>query len=300
MEINHLKFTLETKLFPIIGYPMGQSSASYAYNPLFAGNDIDEIMWPVEIKPGQLEDFLSSVKTLGIKHFCLTMPHKSPIIPLLDEVDEESRLFNSVNIVKIDESGRSIGTGMDGKGNLAAIERAGVDLKGKNVLILGSGSIVGVILLEFAKRGVKSVTLANRTIDKAERLKKVVEDYLSIDMEINCISFEKDAIDKASANCDFLMQATALGLKGYGQDYEYLGFLDYLRDDAIVMENIVNPPHTKFAKRALELGHKVIYGIDMMLGQVGEIFEFCYGFPPTEESMNNARNSVYQYFNFNP
>lgn len=43
------------------------------------------------------------------------MPHKTDIIPLLDECDEFSRIFNSVNHVKT-ENGRLIGKGMDGLG----------------------------------------------------------------------------------------------------------------------------------------------------------------------------------------
>lgn len=296
MAIEHLKFTLNTKMFPIIGCPMGQSSASYAYNPLFAANDIDEIMWPVEIPVGGLGDFMAAVKTLGIKHFCLTMPHKSPIIEHLDEVEEQSRLFNSVNIVKI-ENGKSIGVGMDGKGNMAAIRAAGVDVKGMHVMILGAGSIVGVILLELAKAGAAKVTLVNRSVEKAEKLVATVRKYT--DMAIDCLPFANDSLDKTAAECDFFMQSTALGLKGYPNDFEYLGFMDKLKPSAVVMENIVNPPLTKVAVKSRELGLKTIYGIDMMLGQIGEIFEFCYGYAPKPEHIDAARKSVYQFFNFN-
>lgn len=76
---KHLTFTMNTKLMPMIGCPMGQSSGSYGYNPLFEGNGIDEIMWPVEIPEGGLEDFVKAFKTLGMRHFTITMPHKAAI-----------------------------------------------------------------------------------------------------------------------------------------------------------------------------------------------------------------------------
>ena len=295
MIIKHLKFNMDTKLFPIIGCPMGQSSASYGYNPLFAGNEINEIMWPVEIPVGGLGDFMAAVKTLGMKHFCLTMPHKSSIIKYLDVVDEKSKIFSSVNIVKIDEDGKSIGAGMDGKGNMAAIRKAGIDINGMNVLIIGAGSIVGVILLEMAEAGVKKVTLVNRSLENAETLIKTVKKYT--EMEIECLVFNNENLDAAAAQCDFIMQSTPLGLFGFPQDYEYLGFMEKLKPEAVVMENIVNPPMTKFAERAKELNLNVIYGVDMMLGQLAEIFEFCYGYKPTEEHMQTAKKSVYGYFN---
>ncbi len=295
MVIEHLKFTLNTRLFPIIGCPMGQSSASYAYNPLFAANDIDEIMWPVEIPVGGLGDFMAAARILGIKHFCLTMPHKSPIIQHLDEVEEQSRIFNSVNIVKF-ENGKFIGAGMDGKGNMAAIRAAGVDVRGMHIMILGAGSIVGVILLELARAGARKVTLINRSVAKAETLVKTVRQYT--DMNIACLPFTNDNLDTIAAECDFFMQSTPLGLAGFPEDFTYLGFMDKLRPDAVVMENIVNPPLTKVSVKARERGLKIIFGIDMMLGQIGQIFEFCYGFAPKPEHIEAARKSVYQFFKF--
>lgn len=296
MKIEHLSFTMNTKLCPIIGCPMGQSSASYGYNPLFAGNNIDELMFPVEIPAGGLGDFMAAFKTLGMKHFTLTMPHKAAIIPYLDEVDEHSKIFNSVNAVRVDENGRTIGCGFDGKGNMAAIKKAGVDVRGMDVAIIGAGSIVGVILLQMAEHGAKKVTLLNRTAERAQKLIDTVHEHTS--MEIEFLPLTNENLDLAASRCDFLMQATPQGLYGFPQDYEYLGFIDKLRPDAIVMENIVNPPMTKFATKAKENGHKLIYGVDMMLGQLAEIFEFFYGFAPSEESVEEAKKSVYRYFGF--
>lgn len=287
---------MNTKLFPIIGCPMGQSSASYAYNPLFAANNIDEIMWPVEVPVGGLGDFVAAFKTMGMKHFCLTMPHKSAIIPYLDEVAPESRIFNSVNIVKVDENGKLVGVGMDGKGNMEAIRRAGVSVKGMHVFILGAGSIVGAILLQLAKEGARKVTLVNRSLERAQKLVETVHKYT--DLEIECFPFTNENLDRIAGECDFFMQATPLGLFGYPEDHEHLGFIDKLRPDAVVMENIVNPPMTRLAQRAKQRNLKLIYGIDMMMGQLSEIFEFCYGFKPADEHLEASKKSVYQYFNF--
>jgi shikimate dehydrogenase len=296
MTIEQLGFTTDTKLFPIIGCPMGQSSASYAYNPLFSANGIDEIMWPVEIPVGGLGDFMAAARTLGIRHFCLTMPHKAPIIQYLDEVDGQSRIFNSVNVVKM-ENGKSIGAGMDGKGNIAAIKAAGVDVGGMHIAIIGAGSIVGVILLELAREGAGKVTLINRSAEKAHALVRTVREYT--DMAIECIPFTDDNLDNVAGKCDFLMQSTPLGLAGYPHDFSCLDFMDRLGPHAVVMENIVNPPMTRVAARARERGLRIIYGMDMMLGQIGKIFEFCYGFAPKPEHIESARRSVRRFFNFN-
>ena len=291
---KHLSFTMNTKLFPMIGCPMGQSSGSYGYNPLFEGNGIDEIMWPVEIPEGGLEDFVKAFKTLGMRHFTITMPHKAAITPYLDIVDEHSRIFNSVNAVKVEPDGKLHGAGFDGKGNMAAIINAGVDVKGMDVAIIGAGSIVGVILLTMAEHGARKVTLINRTEARAKYLIDVVHEHTK--MEIEYLPYTNENLDLAASRCDFLMQATPQGLFGFPADYEYLGFLDKLKPEAVVMENIVNPPMTKFAAKAKENGHKMIYGVDMMIGQLAEIFEFCFGFKPSPESVEKSKKNVYEYF----
>ncbi|HIR92620.1 MAG TPA: saccharopine dehydrogenase NADP-binding domain-containing protein [Candidatus Egerieimonas intestinavium] len=291
---RHLSFTMNTKLFPMIGCPMGQSSGSYGYNPLFEGNGIDEIMWPVEIPEGGLGDFVKAFKTLGMRHFTITMPHKSAIIPYLDVVEEHSRIFNSVNAVRVDEDGKLHGAGFDGKGNMAAILGAGVDVKGMHVTIIGAGSIVGVILLCMAEHKAAKVTLINRSADRAQKLIDTVRQHTS--MEIEYLPYTTENLDRAAAQTDLLMQATPQGLFGFPADYEYLGFIDKLKPEAVVMENIVNPPLTKFAARAKANGHKMIYGVDMMLGQLNEIFEFCFGFRPSAESVEKSRENVYRYF----
>jgi Shikimate 5-dehydrogenase len=294
MIIDQLKFNMDTKLYPIVGHPMGQSSASFAYNPFFVHNGINEIMWPVDILPGKIGDFLAAAKVFGIRHIGLTMPHKSAVIPFLDDVDEKSRIFNSVNTIRIDEDGTTHGIGMDGRGCMAAIRQAGVDVKDMHVSILGSGSIVGVILLELANAGAKKATLVNRSPERSKSLVDTVNKYTA--MGIECLPQDAAGYDKAAAECDFLLQATPLGMFGYPEDYRYLGFMDKLKLDAVFMETIVNPHSTSITKKAEEKGLTVIYGIDMMLCQIGEIFEFAFGFPPKEGSFELAKKSVYGYF----
>lgn len=308
---KHLTFTMNTKLCPMLGGSMKQSSGSYGYNPLFEGNQIDEIMWPVEITASPDDSyevlvqkagtFIEAFKTFKMRHFTITAPFKTAIIEHLDIVDDESRLFKSVNAVRVEPDGKLHGAGFDGKGNMAAIVKAGVDVKGMNVAILGAGSIVGVILLCMAEKGAKKVTLLNRTVEKAEYLRDTVKNFFKekgqeLEMEVECLPFDEASLDKAASECDFLMQATTQGLLGTGLEYKYLGFLDKLKPEAIVMENIVNPPMTKFAAKATENGHKVILGVDMMLGQLSEIFQFCFGFEPSDESMEKAKVNVYKYF----
>lgn len=95
------------------------------------------------------------------------MPHKGDIIPFLDDVDELSRVFHSVNAVKIDPDGTSHGVGMDGRGTVNALLAAGVKLDGARVLLAGAGAICGVIGVELSRQGVRNLQILNRTRENA-------------------------------------------------------------------------------------------------------------------------------------
>lgn len=125
------------------------------------------LMLPLEVPKGRLPDLLSACRTMNIHYLCPTMPHKGDIIPFLDDVDELSRVFHSVNAVKIDPDGTSHGVGMDGRGTVNALLAAGVKLDGARVLLAGAGAICGVIGVELSRQGVRNLQILNRTRENA-------------------------------------------------------------------------------------------------------------------------------------
>lgn len=82
---------------------------------MYALGNVNAVNFNVVVKRGELPQFAEAAKVMHLSGFGITMPQKTDIIPLLDECDEFSRIFNSVNHVKI-ENGRLIGKGMDGLG----------------------------------------------------------------------------------------------------------------------------------------------------------------------------------------
>ncbi len=274
MKLENVKFNIDTKLVLNIGDPMGKTNAPRAYNKLFSELDMNAIMLPIEIPKGKLPEFMEACKTLKIRYICPTMPHKKDIIPLLDDVDESSRIFQSVNAVRIDEDGTSHGVGMDGKGALNAILTSGIDLDGKEAVMLGSGSISGVIGLELSKRGIKKLTILNRTTDEAEKIADILNRYTS--METIALASTPENLDRTAKHARIFLQVTPLGMAGYGATHEYLGFIDELPLDCLVFDVIINPADTPVILAAKARGLKTIPGLKMLAGQMEEIFRFMF------------------------
>lgn len=282
MELHNLKFNLDTKVVLNIGDPMGKTNAPRAYNKLFSELDMNAIMLPLEVKSGTLDKFMDACKLMNIRYFSPTMPHKKDIIPYLDEVDESSRLFQSVNAVKIDENGKSYGVGMDGKGALDAIKSSGIDLKGKKAVMLGSGGISGVIGLELSRNGIKQLTILNRTIDKAKGIADILNTNTAMD------TYAKEAtpknLDEASKDANLFLQLTPLGMMGFGKTHEYLGFVEHLPKSCLVFDVIINPVETPVIKEAKKRGLKTVPGMKMLAGQMKEIFKFMFDVDVTPEN----------------
>jgi shikimate dehydrogenase len=281
MDINNIKFNIDTKFVLNIGDPIEKTNAPRVYNKLFSLLNMNAIMIPVKIKKGDLPRLMDACRTLGIRYICPTMPHKADIIPLIDDVDEISRMFNSVNAVYIDDNGISHGVGMDGKGAVSALLDSGIDLKEKTAVILGTGSISGVICHELSKHGVKKLFLLNRT----EKRLKQISDILTknTDCEIVPLLLNPDNLDRAAEEANIFLNCTPLGMAGYKYTHEYLGFVKKLPSNAFVFDCIINPPDTPLISEAKKRHLKIVPGMKMLAGQMDAIFNFMFGIKLTSQ-----------------
>lgn len=111
-----------------------------------------------ELPPEKLSEFVKSRKFDGLN---VTIPYKKSIVPLLDEVDGIAEKTGAVNTV-LNKNGKLIGYNTDYYGMKYALEAAKITLKGKNVLILGSGG-AGIVAENLAKdEGAASVEIVSR------------------------------------------------------------------------------------------------------------------------------------------
>lgn len=293
MSLENVKQNMYTKYIPMIGYPMDHSSASYVYNKLFEMYDINAIMWPLELEKGRLGEFMDAYKVMNIDKIALTMPHKADIIPFLDEVDDCSRLFNSVNIVKVVD-GKTVGSGFDGKGCTGALKAAGVKLQDANVMILGAGSISGVVGYELSVCGVKNISICNRTLANAQRVAKILDENTTA--HVTAYESTPENLDKNAAEADVFLNLCPVGMHGYGAEHAYLGFISKLRKDAWVLDAIVNPPVTQVIAEARKQGLNTILGMDMMISQMSEIFNFWYGVMPGPAEKLECKKVLFKHF----
>lgn len=105
---------------------------------------------------------------------------KQAVIPHLDKITPLAKAMGAVNIIKKTKSGKLCGDNTDGAGYARSLElmfaEQGRPITGARILILGAGDSGRSIAIALADRGAR-LTILNRTVEKAEELAKMVNEY---------------------------------------------------------------------------------------------------------------------------
>lgn len=244
-----------TKVLGIIGTPIEHTKSPLMHAEFAKLTNVNCVYTAFNVTKDGLADAIGGIRALGIKGVNVTAPHKIEVIKYLDEVSEEARLFGSVNTV-VNRDGKLVGYNTDAEGFYRSLLAEGTDIKGKDILIFGAGGATQPVVILFALRGAKSITVINRTKERALRLKDYVK--TAIDYEIN--------IEILLEHYDVVINTTAAGMEPQVGvlPYEDLSFID---SDTVVADMIYNPWQTEFLKQAEIRGAKTINGIGMLIYQ---------------------------------
>src|SRR5262249_49450760 len=121
-----------TKLIGIVGYPVGHSLSPNIHNRAFEALRLDFMY--LKFPTPDLKDFFENAQEIGISGFSVTIPHKTAVIPFLDELSPEAREVGAVNTVSW-RDGMWIGDNTDVYGVKVALASVGFDPDDNTVVI---------------------------------------------------------------------------------------------------------------------------------------------------------------------
>ncbi len=113
-----------------IGEKLGHSFSKEIHNALAS--------YEYSLKELKREELPEFFKNKDFKAINVTIPYKQDVIEYLDWISDEAKKINAVNTI-VNKNGKLYGYNTDFYGLKALIERENVSLKGKRVVILGSG-----------------------------------------------------------------------------------------------------------------------------------------------------------------
>ncbi|WP_068983687.1 MULTISPECIES: shikimate dehydrogenase [Lysinibacillus] len=263
------------KWFAVIGDPIEHSKSPAMHNAWFEEMSIDATYIPVHVSSENLESAVAGLKTLGASGWNITIPHKTAIIPYLDELDELAEKMGAVNTVVRTKEGKLKGYNTDGVGFVRSLEEAvGKSHKDKPVLLIGAGGAARGIAFAMQQQGYTNLTIANRTVANAQ----AIVDEMGIG---NAISLTE--AEESLADFGILVQMTSAGLATGNFSMPFS--LERLAKGAIVADIVYNPLMTPFLQAAEEKGATVVTGLGMFVHQGAIAFEHWLSEYPNTNSM---------------
>ncbi len=274
-----------TKLFGVVGYPVGHSLSPAMHNKAFESLQLDCCYLPLPLRPQDLDKGVDGLRALGFAGFNVTIPHKEAILARLDEVDPEASGMGAVNTV-INRGGCLIGYNTDGRGFLRSVsELWQFNPAGENVVLLGAGGAARAIAAALAGGGARSVTIANRHPERAEKLAQVLAERFLCQFHATDLAGRE--LDLALEQGSLVVQTTSAGMYPDAESEPIINPLRLFKHN-FVYDIIFNPWETRFLKGARRQGCSSANGLGMLLYQGTLAFELWTGRPAPVEIMRGA------------
>ena len=267
-----------SKSFAVIGDPIDHSLSPNIHSAAFRELDLDASYIAYRIPKGELEEGIHGLKKIKITGFNVTIPHKIEMMNYLDKIDESCSIIGAVNTVS-NENGILKGYNTDMDGFLDPFKKKNIPIKDSEVLLLGAGGAARAIVAAFAKEKAKQIKIANRTIEKAEKLSE-----FSNKIGLESIPTTIQQVKNSSKDYDIIVNATSLGLKNEESPISFEG----IKEETIVYDIVYMPMNTKFIKDAKKNGATIIFGYEMLLGQAIRAFEIWHEMKAPYNAMKRA------------
>jgi shikimate dehydrogenase len=218
----------------------------------YAALDYDAVYLAFDVLPAGLADAMRGARALGVRQLAVSLPHKQAVMDHLDQIEPTARRIGAVNTVtRVD--GALVGANTDWLGAVRALEPA-LPLRGARAVVLGAGGTARAVVFGLLERGAR-VRVLNRSPERARAL----ADELGAE-KAGPLS------ELAAAPYDLLVNTTSVGLRADVSPIQ----AEALRPDAVVMDAVYDPEHTRLLREAQARGARTVSGRWMLIHQAAE------------------------------
>lgn len=260
--------------YAVMGNPINHSKSPRIHS-LFAeqtGQILEYIA--IQVDQGGFSQAVGNFDAAGGKGLNITVPFKQEAWERVTERSERAERAGAVNTIKFE--GKTIfGDNTDGVGLVRdLVENNGVVLQDKRILLMGAGGAARGVLAPLLEQQPASITIANRTVDKAVELANNFSDLGNITGS----GYE----DLAGQQFDIIINATAASLQGELPPLPG----SILADNACCYDMMYGAEPTIFMQWASEHdAAKVLDGLGMLVSQAAESFFIWRGIRPDTKTV---------------
>ena len=260
----------ETLVYGIIGYPVKHSKSPTFQTAAFQKLGINAVYVPFHVKPEDLQKAIDGIRALSIKGVNVTVPHKEEVIKYVNEISEEVKYIGAANTIEnIDGYLKAYNTDAYGfiRGLKELLQQVNKQIPELYFLVLGAGGASRAIIYGLVKEGAKKIYLANRTLEKAE---KIISDFKQLNRFLEEIiePVKLHEVENYLDKVDVIVNTTSVGL--HPEDKPLFDYEKIMKKHIIV--DIIYKK-TPLIKKAEEKGCLWQDGLPMLLYQGAKSFE---------------------------
>jgi 3-dehydroquinate dehydratase/shikimate dehydrogenase len=256
-----------TAIYGVAGGSVGHSVSPSMHNAAFRAAAVDAVYLP--LPASSAADFATFGRAIGISGASVTIPHKVSMFDVVDEVDAVARRIGALNTIRV-ENGRWIGGNTDATGFLAPL-RERIALNGLRASVMGAGGAARAVTVALASSGC-AVRLHARNRAQAEDTAVLV-------------AADVGPWPPEPGSWDLLVNCTPAGM--YPNVDETPLAAEHLTGRH-VYDLVYNPPVTRLLREAAAKGCQTVGGLEMLVAQAQEQFQWWVGSRPQAGVMRKA------------
>ena len=266
--------------YAVLGHPVAHSQSPFIHAE-FARQTGEHIAYgriesPLDGFAATVRSFIASADPaagLGPARGCnITVPFKFQVLPLAQRASARAVLAQAANVLRFDADGW-FADNTDGTGLVRDIQQhAGVPLAGQRVLLIGAGGAAAGVLGPLVEAGCASVTVANRTRDKAAQL---VQRHAAW-ADQHGVALAATGLADAGEAFDVVINSSASSLAGASVPVAAA----VLKPGALAIDLMYGPAAQPFLDWATAHGATARDGLGMLVEQAAGAFELWRGVMP--------------------
>ena len=280
-----------TRKIGVIGYPL-----KHSISPIFQQAALDYYKLDVryeswETEVGQLPSLIDTIRLNDYIGANVTIPYKESVIPMLDELDEQSKMVGAVNTI-VNRNGKLGGYNTDTQGFIKALyDDARFDPADKDVLVVGAGGAARAVSFTLVKQRVRSITLTNRTHAHAENIALALEQMIKTDRintRVYVVPWQSSELLKTADDYRLIVNCTLFGTRYSSLEGQSPVSSHLLHPDILVFDLVYNPAETPLLEMAKKTGARTLGGLPMLIYQGATAFTLWTGLDAPVDIMTSA------------
>ncbi|MGZ5802951.1 MAG: shikimate dehydrogenase [Xanthobacteraceae bacterium] len=252
----------------VIGWPAAHSRSPLIHNYWIKVHGLKGEYRREAVAPEDFAAFIAKLADHGYAGANVTIPHKEAAL-VLSAPDDRARAIGSANTLWLD-GGKLRSTNTDVEGFLANLDAAapGWD-RAAEAVVLGAGGSARAVAFGLIERGIKRIHVVNRTLERAEALRKQFGDAV--------LPARWDNAARLLSRAGLLVNTTSLGMHGQPPlDIDVAA----LPSDAVVADLVYVPLVTPLLQAARKRNLRTADGLGMLLFQAVRGFSLWFGVQP--------------------